>query len=309
MREYDFRSVGTTPSFLRVKLLSMDELPADSSEEGCCPITLERFDEGRLDYCQSVTFIDAIPSVCIGQLPCGHNISIMPLVNHFAMGDMRCPMCRCGFSEKLDFDCLPAHMRHVVRTRAVQAMRDETDAQHESDRNDAIQMMQQDMGTHVWAELIPDIGLFISMYYFEAHTEPTQIATLQVPMHPMGGGRFVYDVHPSGMRLLSQGLNVMIPGAVRITVHTRSLDGELMRISDTQIVSATEASQAHVVLAGVGSAGELGDEFTISGLGGGGDSASLRWTSRVDVLTRILSHSRVALATASSELDPVMSDE
>jgi hypothetical protein len=101
---YDVRSSCGT-SRLTVQLLRTCDLTEDEGDE--CSIAMDKFEDVRLDCAGDAIFSYQIPSYCIGRLKCGHIFSILSIVNHMAMCNMTCAMCRDGCEKKMHMKSVP----------------------------------------------------------------------------------------------------------------------------------------------------------------------------------------------------------
>ena len=58
------------------------------------------------------------PPANTAQLECGHVFHPAALALHFLVTDMRCPVCRAGFTESMHLDSIPAEDRDVYESKA-----------------------------------------------------------------------------------------------------------------------------------------------------------------------------------------------
>jgi hypothetical protein len=108
---YDVRSsCGATK--MTIQLLRSSDLTVEEGTE--CSIALDKFDDVRLDCTGDAIFSDKIPKYCIGLMKCGHMFSILSLVNHMAMCNMMCPMCRDGCEKKMHMKSVPKVISYTL---------------------------------------------------------------------------------------------------------------------------------------------------------------------------------------------------
>lgn len=89
-------TTAALPFRMVMKLHGMSSLlPGDDTS---CPISMEEFDKAFVpaicngpDECP---FVEGVPELCIGKLPCGHRFHAVSLIYHMATNGMKCPVCR-----------------------------------------------------------------------------------------------------------------------------------------------------------------------------------------------------------------------
>jgi hypothetical protein len=75
--------------------------------------------------------VDFGETVNTAKLECGHVFHAVALAFHFAVSDMRCPVCRSGPAELMNLDCVPIKIQHmfaakIERSRLTQIPEDES---------------------------------------------------------------------------------------------------------------------------------------------------------------------------------------
>ena len=85
---------GPPNKSIMLKLSNMQSLK-EENKDTICPILLEPFDEGRVEFLpEDACVVKARPDLCVGTLPCGHQFHALSIIAHMALSSMRCPICR-----------------------------------------------------------------------------------------------------------------------------------------------------------------------------------------------------------------------
>jgi hypothetical protein len=215
--------------YMDVYLKSMSDLPPDE-ESRTCPITMDAFDATETG---DSNFLPAHPLVCVGELPCKHRFGIFSIMNHFAMCNLRCPICRSGECQRLDVSCLPRHLQATLENRVVTAERSEAALQSEQDRQDVLQMVGGMQAFYATLVIIPAIKM--TMYYFEDVGSTRHIGTLELDLIPSGS--MEYYIPALHLDLIKTALMSSRAMSVRMTVHSRNVTNALIRLSDTDVMN------------------------------------------------------------------------
>jgi hypothetical protein len=263
---YVFEGVNNTHG-IPVKLGTLDSVPA---AERICPIMMDSFDACVLSHNPETNFILPRADLCVATLPCGHRFGIMTILIHFALTDLRCPMCRQGVSQKLDIGCLPLHLRSGIRKRRVDAHREELEQQSLQDHADIQQMLESDPRAFEeddFGNLVVLPAINMSIYYFERSDDnSTQIGSLEFTMVHRSVSE--YEISETDIGRVSQALRSSGAETMRITVHTRSMVRSMLRLADTTILRIADLfpsnnSSRVVEIQTVATEGNRGDTFTI----------------------------------------------
>jgi hypothetical protein len=224
---YTFRSHDDM-GVVQVKLQGLGDL---DPEDRICPIGMEGFDQCVLEHDPTACFLDSARShLCAGLLPCGHRFGVMTIVSHFAMSDLRCPICRAGVTARLDIGSLPRHLQAGLTERVLLSDKEELRAQTESDRQDVLHMFTSDSDDLLNMFMTPDIN--VTMYYFEG---PQQIGTLEFRMQPVNEQE--YEISATEVGRITQALTASGAATMRMTIHSRSFLNTMLRLSDTALVT------------------------------------------------------------------------
>jgi hypothetical protein len=104
-------------------------VPTDGEE---CPLTLDSMRASSLDFLPEAVFLPFRPLHSKLTLACGHSFSCMALLYSFCRNTMQCPCCRAGFSERMDVQCLPKHLREPFRAKVQTAISSDALEEHAS---------------------------------------------------------------------------------------------------------------------------------------------------------------------------------
>lgn len=82
-----------------------------------CPISFEGFETVGVDFLEGEVLCPDQPDLCIATLPCKHSFNAVGIIYHFAMSNMRCPVCRQGLNKKLRMTSIPSHLRKRIKQK------------------------------------------------------------------------------------------------------------------------------------------------------------------------------------------------
>jgi hypothetical protein len=110
-----------------------------------CPIMMEPIEEYELPFAprKSVAYRQAKLKKI--RLPCGHEMSAVACIYHFAKMGMHCPLCRRGSKQKLDVTCLHDAFRKDMQ-KHIKETEDQERAEREAeDRRVGVAMLMSDI--------------------------------------------------------------------------------------------------------------------------------------------------------------------
>jgi hypothetical protein len=269
--------------YIDVYLKTMDDLPQDE-EHRICPITMDTFDVSDTGDSH---FIPAHPLICVGELPCKHRFGIMAIMNHFAMCNLRCPICRKGECQRLDVSCLPRHLQSSLENRVLTAERSEAALQSEQDRQDVLEMVGGMQAFYATLVIIPAIKM--TVYYFEDVGSTRHIGTLELDLIP--NGPTDYHIPAPALNLIKTALLSSRAMSVRMTVHSRNVANNFIRLSDTDVMNIDRlfeiGSDTNTI--SMPNAAQTVDRLVLKRQGTTGlDLSSIQWMSGSNVVQRII---------------------
>lgn len=113
------------------------EINLTRPEEGDeCAISCDNIRDAKLDWMPEGmdAFTPYDSSLKKATLPCKHSFAVAPLAYHFIKNQMRCPVCRNGEDNRLNYLCIPKHMRLRMVQHAEAAKSTEEAEEDEANR-------------------------------------------------------------------------------------------------------------------------------------------------------------------------------
>lgn len=239
---------------------------------------MDPHDRSEVDFLPGVSFIKNRKELCAAKLPCGHLVSIMPLVYHMIVTGMTCPMCRAGTGGKLAPKCLPVHIRGIMKQKAAELTREAREAQVEQDRLTAYEMVRDLVQSEEALDLLSDgfdgpieqLHVKLSVYFYTARSmseypnTPTylrQVYTHEYSMETLNNA--AYNVKPGDVQHIVECVNTLPIVGMRFTVHTHSITDYPIKLSSTRLFEVQELMGWDVLtLQGIDTATE--SDFTIT---------------------------------------------
>lgn len=234
------------------------------SEE--CPITMDPYDQSGVDFLPGFFFIKNREELCAAKLPCGHHVSIIPLVYHMLVTSMTCPMCRAGPGGKLATKCLPAHIRAPMKKRAAAIALEAHQAQVEQDREIAYEMVRDLLQTDAATDIlsagfdhpINQLCIKVSVYFYtsrsiseNANTQMErfrQVYTHEYTMETQNNQS--YSVKQADLLHIVECINTLPIVGIRFTVHTLSITEYPVKLSSTRLFEVSELADWDVLTLG-----------------------------------------------------------
>jgi hypothetical protein len=166
-------------------------LTAPLAPDENCNITMQPIAES------TPPLADTPELTCAELVPCGHRFAAMPLLTHFALNDMRCPMCRSGGTKPMNASrsfpgCAWAKELDTRRARADED-EDDDDDEDGGDGGDAAfaQFLQyqyvDDLLAHREGGHLP---LMATIHFYAQYTPDSAIRAIQrAPLLPIARQR------------------------------------------------------------------------------------------------------------------------
>ena len=281
-QERDKRFLKIFPKGARVQGQTQDPweiyLTTCTDAETCgdteCPITMDKFQESEVDFLPGAKLMKTSPHLCVGKLPCGHHVAVVPLMYTMLVLGVRCPMCRSGPNWTMQSNCIPPHLRSKMCARVCRIKKQEREDLDAASRDTAMRLVSEMVANDPHADIgmlnmdmaQANISVFLSVYMYaqrslssnlvystRSTTTPSQNSrnVLHVT-YPMGTeDNFVFFLSPEHVSNLSRSLDDMNVQFIRLTVHAGdSSRSEPLLLCSTGVFQISEIMPGNAAIIG-----------------------------------------------------------
>jgi hypothetical protein len=200
-----------------------------------CPIMHEKFNEVDLEIATGKSFLPRKPEISVATLSCGHKFSVLGIMYQFVLVGMRCPLCRAGVDGRAQIADIPNAWRECMKTKN-QSMR--TEEQRELNRLDEEASLQLQRATEqedsISTFLTEDSLVHMTVYMFgESDMATVHYHTYELTR--MSGG-MLFTSSTDNISDIMNRIHDTRSVSVRITVHSRTMDGVPVELSNTSVI-------------------------------------------------------------------------